>query len=185
MTSAKKPIMLIIMDGFGCSSLRDGNAVAQADLQVLPKLVQTYPHAQLEASGEAVGLPEGQIGNSEVGHLNIGSGRVVYQELTRITRDIKEGTFFQKPVLIEAMQQAVRNNKALHIMGLVSPGGVHSSQAHVYALLEMASFLGNPLIAMLLGVLFAIVALVMARGGNTEKLRDALGKSLKDRKSVV
>ncbi|WP_427113890.1 2,3-bisphosphoglycerate-independent phosphoglycerate mutase [Megasphaera sueciensis] len=142
MTSAKKPIMLLIMDGFGCSRIQEGNAVAQAKLQVLPRLIRTYPHAQLEASGEAVGLPAGQIGNSEVGHLNIGAGRVVYQELTRITKDIKEGAFFQKPVLVEAMRQAVCNHKALHIMGLVSPGGVHSSQAHVYALLEMAKRYG-------------------------------------------
>lgn len=134
--------MLIIMDGFGCSGSKKGNAVAQAKLKVLPHLMATYPHSYLEASGEAVGLPDGQIGNSEVGHLNIGAGRIVYQELTRITKDIKMGTFFSKPVLVEAMKQAINNGKALHVMGLVSPGGVHSSHLHLYALLEMAKRFG-------------------------------------------
>jgi 2,3-bisphosphoglycerate-independent phosphoglycerate mutase len=142
MTAAKKTVMLIIMDGFGCSDKQTGNAMAQAKLPRLTELAGTFPHAHLEASGEAVGLPEGQIGNSEVGHLNIGAGRVVYQELTRITRDVKNGDFFEKPVLVEAMEQAKQKGTALHIMGLVSPGGVHSSEKHLYALLEMARRFG-------------------------------------------
>lgn len=93
----KKPVMLVIMDGFGCSSIAKDNAVAQADLKVLPKLWKEYPHSYLGASGEDVGLPDGQIGNSEVGHLNIGVGRIVYQALTKITKDIKDGAFFKKP----------------------------------------------------------------------------------------
>lgn len=91
----KKPVMLIIMDGFGCSDIQKDNAVAQANLKVLPKLWEEYPHSFLGASGEDVGLPDGQIGNSEVGHLNIGAGRIVYQALTKITKDIKEGPFFE------------------------------------------------------------------------------------------
>lgn len=134
----KKPIMLIIMDGFGCSNRKEGNAVAQANLHVLPELWKEYPHSYLGASGEDVGLPDGQIGNSEVGHLNIGAGRIVYQALTKITRDIKNGSFFQKPVLIEAMENAKRRGTALHLLGLVSPGGVHSSEQHLFGLLEMA-----------------------------------------------
>ena len=100
----KKPVMLVIMDGFGCSHIEKDNAVAQADLKVLPKLWKEYPHSYLGASGEDVGLPDGQIGNSEVGHLNIGAGRIVYQALTKITKDIKDGAFFQKPALVGAME---------------------------------------------------------------------------------
>ena len=142
MANVKSPVMLIIMDGFGCSKVTAGNAVAEAKLPVLKSLMDNYPHSHLEASGEAVGLPDGQIGNSEVGHLNIGAGRIVYQELTRITKDIRTGTFFEKPVLMEAMQHAANNGTALHLMGLVSPGGVHSSHLHLYALLEMAKKFG-------------------------------------------
>lgn len=134
----KETVMLIIMDGFGCSDIKEYNAVAQADLKVLPELWRTYPHSYLEASAEAVGLPHGQIGNSEVGHLNIGAGRIVYQSLTRITKDIEAGEFFAKPVLKDAMHNACKSGRSLHIMGLVSPGGVHSSEKHLYGLLEMA-----------------------------------------------
>lgn len=140
--TAKKPVMLIIMDGFGCSDVTGNNAVAQAKLPCLNDLWKNCPHSHLEASGEAVGLPDGQIGNSEVGHLNIGAGRIVYQELTRITKDIRTGDFFEKPVLKEAMENARVKGAALHIMGLVSPGGVHSSHLHLYALLEMAKRYG-------------------------------------------
>lgn len=94
--SKKKPVMLIIMDGFGCSEYKENNAVAQANLKVLPQLWKTYPHSHLGASGEDVGLPDGQIGNSEVGHLNIGAGRIVYQSLTKITKDIETGAFLRK-----------------------------------------------------------------------------------------
>ena len=138
----KKPVMLVIMDGFGCSAIEKDNAVAQADLKVLPKLWNEYPHSYLGASGEDVGLPDGQIGNSEVGHLNIGAGRIVYQALTKITKDIKEGAFFKKPVLVEAMENAKKNGSALHLLGLVSPGGVHSSEQHLFGLLQMAKQYG-------------------------------------------
>lgn len=138
----KKPVMLVIMDGFGCSTSKKDNAVAQADLKVLPKLWEEYPHSYLGASGEDVGLPDGQIGNSEVGHLNIGAGRIVYQALTKITKDIKDGAFFKKPVLVEAMENAKKNGSALHLLGLVSPGGVHSSEQHLFGLLQMAKQYG-------------------------------------------
>ncbi len=138
----KKPVMLVIMDGFGCSTSKKDNAVAQADLKVLPKLWEEYPHSYLGASGEDVGLPDGQIGNSEVGHLNIGAGRIVYQALTKITKDIKDGVFFKKPVLVEAMENAKKNGSALHLLGLVSPGGVHSSEQHLFGLLQMAKQYG-------------------------------------------
>ena len=137
----KNTVMLIIMDGFGLSEKKEYNAVAQANLKVLPKLMQIYPHSYLEASAEAVGLPHGQIGNSEVGHLNIGAGRIVYQSLTKITKDIETGAFFDKPALMEAMKNAA-DGHALHLMGLVSPGGVHSSEKHLYGLLEMAASYG-------------------------------------------
>ena len=138
----KKPVMLVIMDGFGCSKNEKDNAVAQADLKVLPTLWKEYPHSYLGASGEDVGLPDGQIGNSEVGHLNIGAGRIVYQALTKITKDIKDGTFFKKPVLVEAMENAKKKGSALHLLGLVSPGGVHSSEQHLFGLLQMAKQYG-------------------------------------------
>lgn len=134
----KHTVMLIIMDGFGCRDEKKDNAVAMADLKVLPRLWHDYPHSHLEASGEAVGLPAGQIGNSEVGHLNIGAGRVVYQALTKITNDIKTGAFFEKEALVGAMENARDRHSALHLMGLVSPGGVHSSEKHLFGLLEMA-----------------------------------------------
>lgn len=138
----KKTVMLIIMDGFGCSNDPRNNAVAEANLKVLPKLWSECPHSHLGASGRDVGLPDGQIGNSEVGHLNIGAGRVVYQDLTRITNDIENGAFFKKPVLVEAMENAKTKGSALHLLGLVSPGGVHSSEAHLYGLLKMAKQYG-------------------------------------------
>ena len=138
----KKPVMLVIMDGFGCSDIQKDNAVAQADLKVLPALWKEYPHAHLGASGEDVGLPDGQIGNSEVGHLNIGAGRIVYQALTKITKDIREGAFFEKPALVEAMENVRKHDSALHLLGLVSPGGVHSSEQHLFGLLEMAKRYG-------------------------------------------
>ena len=135
--------MLVIMDGFGCSDIQKDNAVAQADLKVLPALWKEYPHAHLGASGEDVGLPDGQIGNSEVGHLNIGAGRIVYQALTKITKDIREGAFFEKPALVEAMENVRKHDSALHLLGLVSPGGVHSSEQHLFGLLEMAKRYGS------------------------------------------
>ncbi|MFZ3129699.1 MAG: 2,3-bisphosphoglycerate-independent phosphoglycerate mutase [Desulfosporosinus sp.] len=133
-----KPLLLMILDGWGHSEALEGNAIAQANLPNFRHLENTYPHTLLQASGEAVGLPDGQMGNSEVGHLNMGAGRIVYQELTRIYKAIKEGTLFKNPVLIEAMDHARLSNKAFHFMGLLSDGGVHSHIAHLFALLEMA-----------------------------------------------
>jgi len=129
---------LIIMDGFGLNPSHEGNAIYQQGTPNLDRLTAVYPHTQLGASGMNVGLPDGQMGNSEVGHLNIGAGRIVYQELTRITKDIHDGVFFEKEALIEAMDSAKKDGKALHLMGLLSDGGVHSHNTHLYALLEMA-----------------------------------------------
>ncbi|MBC7347711.1 MAG: 2,3-bisphosphoglycerate-independent phosphoglycerate mutase, partial [Clostridia bacterium] len=120
-----RPVLLIVLDGWGLREADEGNAVAQADLPVYRRLCQTYPTTRLEAAGEAVGLPAGQMGNSEVGHLNLGAGRIVYQELTRISRAIADGSFFANQVLLEAVEKA-KTNGALHLMGLVSDGGVHS-----------------------------------------------------------
>ncbi|MDI6812780.1 MAG: 2,3-bisphosphoglycerate-independent phosphoglycerate mutase [Desulfitobacteriaceae bacterium] len=133
-----KPLLLMILDGWGYSQETRGNAIAQAHLPNFHRLEATYPHTLLQASGEAVGLPLGQMGNSEVGHLNIGAGRVVYQELTRIFKAIADGELARNPVLLAAMRQAQTKHSALHIMGLVSDGGVHSHLQHLYALLEMA-----------------------------------------------
>ena len=128
---------LIIMDGFGINPATEGNAIYQQGTPVLDALMAKYPTTQLGASGMDVGLPDGQMGNSEVGHLNIGAGRIVYQELTRITKDIQDGVFFEKKPLVKAMDTAKANGKAVHLMGLLSDGGVHSHNTHLYALLEM------------------------------------------------
>ncbi|MHB8073618.1 2,3-bisphosphoglycerate-independent phosphoglycerate mutase [Desulfosporosinus fructosivorans] len=133
-----KPILLMILDGWGHRDDIEGNAIAQANLPNFRRLEATYPHTFLQASGEAVGLPDGQMGNSEVGHLNMGAGRVVYQELTRINKAIRTGTFSENAVLIEAMDNAKLNNKAFHLLGLLSDGGVHSHIEHLFALLELA-----------------------------------------------
>ena len=135
---AKKPVMLMILDGFGIAEASEGNAVSLAKKPNFDRLVKEYPHSMLQASGMAVGLPEGQMGNSEVGHLNIGAGRIVYQELTRITKAIQDGEFFQNPELLKAMKNAKENNSALHLMGLLSDGGVHSHIDHLKGLLEFA-----------------------------------------------
>lgn len=135
---AKKPVMLMILDGFGIAKASDGNAVSLAKKPNFDRLIKEYPHSILEASGMAVGLPEGQMGNSEVGHLNIGAGRIVYQELTRITKAIADGEFFENEELLKAMKNAKENNSALHLMGLLSDGGVHSHINHLKGLLEFA-----------------------------------------------
>ena len=134
----KKLTALIIMDGFGINEAKDGNAIIAAGTPELDKLMKKYPTTMLGASGMDVGLPDGQMGNSEVGHLNIGAGRIVYQELTRITKDIQDGVFFEKEPLIWAMDSVKENGGNLHLMGLLSDGGVHSHNTHLYALLEMA-----------------------------------------------
>ncbi|AEF95335.1 2,3-bisphosphoglycerate-independent phosphoglycerate mutase [Desulfotomaculum nigrificans CO-1-SRB] len=138
MKTEQRPLALIIMDGWGVSQNRDGNAIALADTSHIKKLMATYPTTILTCSGEAVGLPEGQMGNSEVGHLNIGAGRVVYQELTRITKAIKDGDFFQNEELLKAVRNAKERQTALHIMGLLSDGGVHSHIRHIFATLKLA-----------------------------------------------
>ena len=136
--NGNKPCMLIILDGWGVSAEKRGNAVAAADTPFLDHLHQTYPQATLQCAGEAVGLPAGIMGNSEVGHLNLGAGRVVYQDLLRIDRAIQDGSFQQNAVLNQAMDTVRDNGSALHLMGLVSDGGVHSQLAHLLALLDMA-----------------------------------------------
>ena len=135
---SKKPVMLMILDGFGIAEKSEGNAVALANKPNFDRLVKEYPNTQLQASGMAVGLPEGQMGNSEVGHLNIGAGRIVYQELTRITKAIEDGDFFENEALMKAMKNAKENNASLHLMGLLSDGGVHSHIEHLKGLLEFA-----------------------------------------------
>lgn len=130
--------MLMILDGFGLNPRREGNAIAAANTPNLDRIFAKYPHTQLSACGLSVGLPEGQMGNSEVGHLNIGAGRVVYQELTRITKAAEDGSLFENPALNNAMDHALANNSALHFFGLLSDGGVHSHISHLFALLDMA-----------------------------------------------
>lgn len=136
----KKPVVLTIMDGFGYTPNTEGNAIALAGTPNLDKLCEKYPHTLIQASGMDVGLPNGQMGNSEVGHTNIGAGRVVYQDLTRITKSIMDGNFFTNEALVEAMENA--KDKNLHIAGLVSDGGVHSHSEHLIAVLDMAKKFG-------------------------------------------
>lgn len=128
----------MILDGFGLNEKSEGNAVAQADTPVLDKLMSEYPFVKGYASGLAVGLPDGQMGNSEVGHLNMGAGRIVYQELTRITKEIEDGDFFKNEALLSAVENCKKNGSGLHLFGLVSDGGVHSHNMHIYGLLELA-----------------------------------------------
>lgn len=134
----KRFYSIIIMDGFGINKNTEGNAIAKSGTPHLNKILSEYPNTLIGASGLNVGLPDGQMGNSEVGHLNIGAGRIVYQELTRITKDINEGTFFDNQALVKACEHAKSNGKALHLFGLLSNGGVHSHITHLYALLELA-----------------------------------------------
>ena len=134
----QKPVVLCILDGWGLSTDTEWNAIAKGDAPVLDDLDIKHPPVAIDASGEEVGLPPGQMGNSEVGHLNIGAGRVVYQELLRIGNAIADGTFFANKALSGAIERAAKNNTALHLAGLVSDGGVHSHIDHLAALLEMA-----------------------------------------------
>lgn len=133
----KKPLILMILDGFGIAGDK-GNAIKAANKPNIDRLFSSNPVTQIGASGMDVGLPDGQMGNSEVGHTNIGAGRVVYQELTRITKSIQDGDFFQNEALCNAIDNAVKNGTALHIMGLLSDGGVHSHNTHLYGILELA-----------------------------------------------
>lgn len=133
---------LIIMDGYGINAPADNNAISPITSPNVTKMLSTYPHSELQASGMNVGLPDGQMGNSEVGHLNIGAGRIIYQELTRITKAIQDGDFFTNPALVEVVEKAKKNNKKLHLMGLVSDGGVHSHIEHLFACIKLAKDMG-------------------------------------------
>ncbi len=135
---SKKPVVLMILDGYGLNEKTEGNAVAQAKKPNMDKLMAECPWGRGNASGMAVGLPEGQMGNSEVGHLNMGAGRIVYQELTRITKEIMDGAFFENPALLKAVENCKKKGSSLHLMGLLSDGGVHSHNTHLYGLLELA-----------------------------------------------
>ena len=139
---SKRPTVLMILDGYGLNDRKDGNAIAQANRPVMDELMATCPFVKGNASGLAVGLPDGQMGNSEVGHLNMGAGRIVYQDLTRITKAIEAGDFFENAELKRAMENAKEHDSSLHMYGLLSDGGVHSHNTHLYALLEMAKRYG-------------------------------------------
>ena len=142
MKTQKGPLALIIIDGWGYTSEREGNAIALAQTPFYDELSEKYPHTLLEASGTRVGLPAGVMGNSEVGHLNMGAGRVIRMDVSRIDHDIETGEFYKNEVLVKAMNGAKERKAALHLMGLVSDGMVHSSQEHAYALLRMAKQIG-------------------------------------------
>lgn len=135
---SRKPTVLLILDGYGLNDKTEGNAVALAKTPVMDRLMKEYPFVKGNASGMAVGLPDGQMGNSEVGHLNMGAGRIVYQELTRITKEIQDGDFFENEALLKACENCRAKDSALHAFGLLSDGGVHSHNTHLYGLLEMA-----------------------------------------------
>ncbi len=135
---SKKPTVLMILDGYGINDKIEGNCVVNAKTPVMDMLKEKYPYVKGYASGMAVGLPEGQMGNSEVGHLNIGAGRIIYQELTRITKEIEDGDFFENKAFLQAVENCKKNDSALHMYGLVSDGGVHSHNTHLYGLLELA-----------------------------------------------
>ena len=139
MATPTRPLVLIVLDGWGIRADPANNAIAMARTPVFDAMVAQYPHAQLIASGEAVGLPAGQMGNSEVGHMNMGAGRVVYQDLTRIDKSIRDGELFDSPALAASMDRCAGDRHALHLVGLVSDGGVHSHQRHLHALVEMAA----------------------------------------------
>ena len=140
---AKKPVLLCIMDGFGwVPNETFGNAVVAAKTPHLDALMEKYPMTTIDASGMAVGLPDGQMGNSEVGHTNMGAGRIVYQQLTLITKSIRDGEMLKNPVLVKNMKAAIEAGKAIHLMGLVGTGGVHSHADHWFGVLEMAKHLG-------------------------------------------
>ena len=138
MSRSRPPVVLIVLDGWGLSPERDHNAIALGRTAAWTELIERYPHGSLVASGEAVGLPPGQMGNSEVGHMNLGAGRIVYQDLTRIDNSIADGDFFENRALVDAMTHGRRRGRALHLVGLVSRGGVHSHLRHLVALVDMA-----------------------------------------------
>src|SRR5581483_6813536 len=137
-----KKVVLVVLDGFGIAPVRPGNAIAQARTPTLDYFVSNFPALTLQASGPLVGLPWGEMGNSEVGHLNLGAGRIVGQDQPRITLSIQSGEFFKNPVFLQAVQHVKDNNSSLHLIGLVSAGGVHSLDEHLYALLGLAGEIG-------------------------------------------
>ena len=134
-----RPLVLIVMDGYGINPRTDANAIALARKPHLDRIARDWPHTQLATSGPAVGLPEGQMGNSEVGHLNIGAGKRVLQEYTRVTAAIHDGSFFENPALLNAIAHVKRNESKLHFCGLIGPGGVHAHQSHLEACLQLAA----------------------------------------------
>src|SRR5829696_1600125 len=133
-----KPIVILILDGWGYREEAQANAIAAANTPNWDRFWQGYPHCLLEGSGTSVGLPKGQMGNSEVGHLTMGSGRQIFQDLTRIDAAIENGDFFRNEIFVQELTKAKQQNKAVHIMGLLSPGGVHSHEHHIYAFLDLA-----------------------------------------------
>src|SRR4030066_112725 len=133
-----KSVCLLVLDGWGLASAGPGNAISQANAVNINRFMSSYPHTQLLASGESVGLPRGEPGNTETGHLNLGAGRVVYQDLERINISIADGSFFTNQVLIDAIENARKNNSKLHLIGLLGAGGVHSNADHLYALIHLA-----------------------------------------------
>lgn len=138
MSHTHRPLALIIMDGWGYSEQPENNAIYSAKTPVWDSLWQHYPHTLIDASGAGVGLPSDQMGNSEVGHLNIGAGRVVYQEFTRVSKAIQTGSFFSNHILTDTIDATLNTNNAVHILGLLSPGGVHSHEQHIQAMVELA-----------------------------------------------
>ena len=136
--STPRPVILVILDGFGINPRKEGNAIANASMPNMDRLLRTYPNSSLSMSGLDVGLPAGQMGNSEVGHMILGAGRIVYQDLTLIHKDIDEGGFYKNEVLLTALRQTRDKSGRLHLMGLLGDGGVHSHQRHMEALIEMA-----------------------------------------------
>lgn len=134
---SKKPVVLMILDGYGLNENTEGNAIAMANTPVMDSLMKEYPFVQGNASGLAVGLPDGQMGNSEVGHMNMGAGRIIYQDLTSITKAIEDGDFFENEALLEAIENCKKNDTSLHLWGLLSDGGVHSHNTHLYGILEL------------------------------------------------
>ena len=136
--STVHPVVLVILDGFGINPRKEGNAIAHAATPNLNLLLANYPNARLSMSGTDVGLPPGQMGNSEVGHMILGAGRIVYQDLTLIHKDIDEGRFFDNGVLLDALRRAKAKSDRLHLLGLLGDGGVHSHQLHMEAIMELA-----------------------------------------------
>ena len=139
MPRTPSPLILIVLDGWGLRPAREHNAIALAQTPTYQELLQQYPHASLVTSGDAVGLPSGQMGNSEVGHMNLGAGRIIYQDLTRIDKSVQDGNFFENPALITSMDRCLNDSQALHLIGLVSDGGGHSHLRHLEALVRMAA----------------------------------------------